>query len=413
MKHFLVLAIAGALTSISLAEVPNTFAAGEIATASKFNENFMSLSNEIEEVRTEVSNIKTDSESSTDGNSSGNPDGSVIAKVNGVDMKVSSYMLGMYSIVTPTGKNISVNAEGYPASSQLVYESKDCTGDAYIQHYQLLDHKNKEAGHVFANPKLSNTASIVYVNGELSYSLSDTLTKIHYSSIDYGNGGGCFKTSGTSITSQVVPNDPEVTGIESVPLIITGVGSELSISSTEVGTPSTGGYNVYANGTKIGTTTSLPTKYTYEGGVYVNLNGDYEGKRVNLHKDGTYSGYSAVSSSTLYYKSNDCSGNAYVKVFYDGIKKFIDASKINVEIVTNNGSHYALSDETYRVTSTSGSYKSPSSYSCYSKYDTFSEGAGYKIATRTSTPNVPVFTPPITIEGYEEPTPYDQLPVVF
>src|SRR5690554_2583152 len=110
MKKSISIVLVGMISSASLAEVPNIFVSGEVATAAKFNENFTYLSNEINDVRTTVGNLSSGAGPSSGGSSS---DGSVVAKVNGVDMRVSSTQLGVYSIVTPTGKTISVNAEGY------------------------------------------------------------------------------------------------------------------------------------------------------------------------------------------------------------------------------------------------------------------------------------------------------------
>lgn len=405
MNKILFIIIIGMIANTSIADVPNTFVAGEVATAAKFNENFISLSNEIDEVRSSVSSI-----SDEPGNSS--PDGSVIAKVNGVDMRVSSVLLGMYNIVTPTGKTISVSADGYPASTTLVYESQDCTGQAYLSHYQFSEFITKTPGHVFANPKISSTVSVVYSNDELGYSSNDTLTKINYRSIDYGSSSiGCYSSTGTYLASKILPNDPEITGIDSVPLIISGIGSELSISPTEIGTPSVGSFNVYANGTKIGTTRSLPNANGPESSIYVALEGDYLGSTIYLYKDGTYRGYDDVNTSNLLYLSNSCTGNAYVKVINNGVENFLDTSKISVKLVKNNNSYYELSSEAYRTNSTSGSYRSYSNGQCYTNSTNFSRVAAYKIATLTDAPAVPVFTPPITIEGYEEPTPHNLLPV--
>jgi len=51
MKKVLSKIIAGVISNTSLAGVPNTFVSGEVATAAKFNENFTSLSNEIDDVK--------------------------------------------------------------------------------------------------------------------------------------------------------------------------------------------------------------------------------------------------------------------------------------------------------------------------------------------------------------------------
>ena len=409
MKKVLSIVLAGMISTASLAGVPNTFISGEVATAAKFNENFTSLSNEIDDVKTAVSNVSSGSGNSSGGSSS---DGSVVAKVNGVDMRVSSSQLGQYNITTPTGKTISVNAEGYPIFTWLVYESSNCSGQAYIAHHQFNEHKLKPAGHVFANPKLSTNISVIFSNNNIGYSLNNTLVKVNYRSIDYGSGSvGCRSTSGTYIASKVLPNDSVITGIDSVPLIITGIGSDLKISSTEIGEPVAGSFSVYASGTKIGATTRYPD--AGEAYISVTLDGQYSDKTIYLNKDGTYSGFSGASNSSLLYLSDNCSGNAYVKVLNNGAEKFWDTNKINLKIVKNNNTYYELSAETYRANVINGSYRSYSNGQCYSDSTNFTQVAGYKIATETNAPNIPVFTPPITIEGYSEPTPYNSLPVAF
>jgi hypothetical protein len=406
MKKVVSIVLAGMISSASLAEVPNTFVSGEVATAAKFNENFTFLSNEIDDVRNTVSSISNESGSSSGGSSY---DGSVVTKVNGVDMRVSSTQLGVYSIVTPTGKTISVNAEGYPSFTQLIYESNDCSGQAYVSHYQLTEHKLKPAGHVFTNPKISTKISVVFSDGDIGYSLNDTLTKVNYKSVDYGpNSIGCHATTGTYIASKVLPNDPTITGINSVPLIITGIGSELKISSTEIGTPVAGSFNVYASGVKIGTTTSYPDSVSDH--VTVKLDGFDQGT-INLYKDGTYLG-NLISSAHLYFQSSDCSGTPYYGLASDADKKWWDMSLSTKTTITNQGNYYELSSQTYRVSAPFQSVKYYSSDTCNtSSHD--SSNSAYKEATLTLSPKVPVFTPPITIEGYSEPTPYNSLPEAF
>ena len=405
MKKVLSLMLGGVITTASFAGVPNTFVSGELATAGKFNENFTALSNEIDNVKTTVSDIASDSDNSSGGSSS---DGSVVAQVNGVDMRVSSSQLGQYSIMTPTGSTISVNADGYPTPSWIAYESNNCTGQAYVAHQQLTEHVIKPAGHIFANPKLSTSISFVFSDGNIGYSLNDTLTKLNYKSIDYGSAGrGCFTSTGTTIASKALPNDPTITGIDSVPLIITGIGSELKISSTEVGTPVSGSFSVYASGVKIGTTTRYPDSVSDY--VSVKLDG-FNQASITLYKDGSYSG-SIVSSATLYYRSADCSGDAYYLLTGGADTRWWDTALSTKSTITNSGDYYNLSSQAYSVSQAFGSTK----YSNGSCSNTTTDGSNnaYQQATLTDSPVVPTFTPPITIEGYSEPTPYNSLPVAF
>jgi hypothetical protein len=405
MKKVLSIVLAGMISTASLAGVPNTFVSGEVATAAKFNENFVYLSNEIDDAKTTISNISSDI-----GNSSGDSisDGSVVAQVNGIDMRVSSYQLGQYSITTPTGKMINVNAEGYPNFTYLAYESNNCTGQAYVIHFQLNEHKLKSAGHVFANPKLSTSISVVFSDGNIGYSLNDTLTKINYRSIDYGpTSAGCLTTTGTYISSKVLPNDPAITGINSVPLIITDIGSELKIASTEVGTPVAGSFNVYASGVKIGTTTRYPDSVSDY--VSVKLDG-FDQTSITLYKDGSYSG-GIVSSATLYYRLADCSGEAYHLLTDDADTDWWNTELSTKSTITNSGDYYNLSSQAYSVSQSFRSRKYSGS-SC-SNSTTDGSNNAYQEATLTNSPIVPTFIPPITIEGYSEPTPYNSLPVAF
>lgn len=406
MKEFLITAIVGAISTASFASVPNTFVSGEVATAAKFNENFTHLSNEIDDVRTAVGSISSEAGGSTGGESH---DGSVIAKVNGVDMRVSSLQLGQYNITTPTGKTVSVNAEGYPVPSRLIYESNDCSGQAYIAFWHPAENTTKPAGHIFPNPKLSTSASIVFSNNEIGYSLNDTLTKVNHSSIDYGNGQGCYANNyGTYLASKVLPNNPAVTGIDSVPLIITGIGSELKISPTEVGTPVAGLFSVFANGTKIGTTTRHPDSVSDY--VSVKLDG-FNQASITLYKDGSYSG-NIVLSGNLYYRSSNCSGTPYYELTDDADTRWWDTTRSTKKTITNQGEYYNLSSQAYRVSLPFLSRKNYYSDTC-SASTTDGSNKAYLQATLTNSPSVPIFTPPITIEGYSEPTPYNSLPEAF
>lgn len=396
MRTVLLLLFTGMVSNASLAEVPNTFVAGEVATAAKFNENFTFLSEQIESI----------SSGSTDallGNNSF--DGFVLAKVNDVDMKVSSTRLGEYSIVTPTGKTIKVDAEGYPYSTQLIYETSDCSGQAYLPYYHFDQLTDKPAGHIFSNPKISTEISLVSLDESIGYSLNDTLIKVNYRSIDYGSQ--CSPSTGIRIASKVLPNDSTITGISSIPLIISGIGSELKVSSTEVGTAVTGVFSVYANGVKIGSTTRYPDSVSDY--VSVQLDG-FNQATISLFKDGSYSG-GIVSSGVLYYRLPDCSGDAYYLLANDADKKWWDTTRSTKSIITNNGDYYNLSSQAYSVSQAFGSNRNTGGF-CHNSTTDGSNNA-YKHATLTSSPVIPTFLPPIVIQGYLEPTPYNSLPVAF
>ena len=113
-----------------------TFQSGQIAKAEDFNNNFTDLDSRIQNL--EIS------------------DSYVTAQVNGVDMKLISNSVGYYSVITPTGLSIGIDAEGYPRGN-LYYEASDCTGQPYINFYYL--NTNKQVGYIYPNP-LINLKSI-------------------------------------------------------------------------------------------------------------------------------------------------------------------------------------------------------------------------------------------------------------
>ncbi len=206
--------VLGLLSSTAIAEVPNSFVPGEVATAAKFNENFTHLSSEISDVKNKVDNLSGDSGAASENTL---PENTFLAKVNGVDMEVTNHMVGSYSIKTPTGFYINVDSEGYPGDDHLMYESDDCTGQAYKENYSFRDYEGKPLGYTFKNPVFPGVKSIVHSNGFLGY-LDDELIKLNYSS--FRNGRKCSKWENTRLVFKVLPNDPSVTGIDSMPLVI-------------------------------------------------------------------------------------------------------------------------------------------------------------------------------------------------
>ena len=205
-----------------------------------------------------------------------------------------------------------------------------------------------------------------------------------------------------------MPNDPDITGIDSVPLIITGIGSDLKISSTEIGIPVAGSFNVYASGVKIGTTTRLPNSVS----TYVSVKLDnYNQASITLYKNGTYNG-NIISSASLYFESSDCSGTPYYELADDADKEWWNTSLSTKTTIINQDSYYELSSQAYRVSVSFQSRKIYYNDTC-STFTYDGSNNAYKEATLTMSPAVPVFTPPITIEGYSEPTPYNSLPEAF
>lgn len=396
--------ILGLLSSAAVADVPNTFVPGEVATAAKFNENFTHLSDEIKDVKAKVNGL---ADGSGEASENASPLKIYSVNVNGVDMRAYSTRLGLYSVITPTEITITVDADGYPINNDnLVYESEDCTGQAYKAGIFFGGHEDKPLGHIFTNPKFPDSTSIVYLAGFLGYT-DNELVKLNYSSINYG--GRCVETNGTQLALRVLPNDPKVTGIDSMPLVITGIGEDLRISSREIGVPRSGGQkeerDVYANGEKIGTTSSISSYYNVLNSIRVYLN---DGSWITLYKDGSYSGKSVVSD-TFYYRSSDCSGTPYAFVAAGADTKWLDVTQWKPRVVENQGVYYQLSEQLYRTSRPFLSRRLSYRDSC-DESTTYGSGQIYAAATLTDDPEIPVFTPPITIEGYSEPTPFDSLP---
>ncbi len=404
-----------ALTASAVADVPNIFTANTPAKASEVNANFSDFDSRLTTVSTSITSLETkidESTSDSSGNTSSGSSGSITAKVNGVDRQVISNQLGGYSIELPSGLSVSVDHDGYPPKTFLYYSGADCTGDAYIIMHQI-DVSDREAGHVYPNPKLNTKLSMQYDGTNIYYSLNNTITKLNYKSVDYLMPSmGCYPTRGTVAASKVLPNDVSITGVESFPLIITGVGTDLEIIS-EVNTPDViyGSYTVYASSGRIGTTTAHPSGSSDY--ISVHLDGDYADKDIYLYKDGTYFGFDAASSGNLIYLSSDCSGNAYVNVLSYGDTRWWDTSKITNQVVENNGQYYDLSSQVYQTDKSSGSYRYYYDGSCKTAPNQFNTENGYKLATLTTTPNIPIFSPPISIGSYSEPTPISTLPEVF
>ncbi len=410
------------VTCISIpcfADVPNTFVSGDIATAEAFNQNFQSLDSRVNSLEAEAINIKAQVDSlESNSNNSGEggstsataTDGYITASVNGTPMKVHSSTIGYYSVITPTGFTLLVDVEGYPTSSTVYFENSDCVGQPYSgQHAIRAEHtRGKPIGYVFANPLISSLTDLALVGGSVYYTQKSELIKLNYKSML--SGENCHNSNGLAAVFKMLPNNKEVTGIESFPLVISGVGSPLIISE-EVGEPTTGSFNVYAGGVKIGTTDYHPNRSSGFDAVRVKLDG-YSNKTVTLYKDGTYIGGDFSSNKHLYYTDASCSGTAYVEVLSNGVTHWWSQDQLGTQIVNNNGNYHSLSEQVYRPSTTAGSRKSYSDGSCYKSSTVLNANGGYKVASLTDAPNIPVFSLPITIEGYTEPTPINSLPVM-
>ena len=405
MKKILSLVIILPVSGTTLADIPNTFVAGEVATAAKFNENFKALSDDIDDIKSSINS------STNDGTTIINSDGSIMVTVNGVRMKVNNGATNYYLITTPTGLTLAVNANGEPTSRELIYGSNDCSGDAYYPLYALRSFINEPVDYIFTNPTfIKHKPTIIYSEDEgLGYTYEDELIKVNYNSIKNANGT-CYASSSTELASKFIANDTSITGINSIPLIITGGGSKLKIQS-EVGDAqpiATGEMNVYADGIKIGTTTYYPNSVT--DSVRVKLD-DFDQKTITLYKDGSYDGLN-VTSANLYFTDENCTEDAYYLLASDPDKYWWDTTLSSVSYIENNDNYYTLSSQAFRVSKPFKSRKSSYGGSCFSS--TFEvENKAYKKATLTNAPEIPIINPPITIDGYTEPTSYDSLPEAF
>lgn len=362
------------------------FESGGLVRAADFNANFSELENKI-----------------SDGESS---DLFVNAQVNSVAMKVSSTALGYYSVISPTGINLLVNVEGYPLGTFLYYENNDCTGQGYFSLEGLTS--LEDVNHVYSNPKIDHSISFSYDGNKVYYSSHSELVKLHYRSRQYSNTE-CSAVSGSAVTFPALENDPSVTGFSAFPLLISGIGSELKISK-EVGISNgqqSGSYDVLANGTKIGSVSYLPSSSSTSINS-VSLD-EYPGKSVTINKDGTF--YGLFNTAALYFLGNSCAGNAYVRVLTDYDKKWWFGSAANTGPVENNDNYYELANELYKMPSGDISYRNYYSNNCNVASDIDQDG--FKRATLITTDNLPSFTPPITIEGWNEETNLNDLLEAF
>lgn len=371
-----------------------TFQGGDIATAEDFNANFQENKDLIITNATSIEKLKANSLSQEDV-------GQVTALVNGIERKITSHALG-YTTVRVDQTNIVIGLNGelaFDASSY--YESENCSGQPYIPvHYINID---KSIGEDFINPKLGASTSFHKLNGEPFYDVGSPLVKLHYKSSSYNSN--CSALKGSTIAVPAYPNDPDVTGV-SFPLIISGVGTRFSIDNEIGAAIPNGQYEVYANGVSIGFTTRTPIYYVDV--IQVKLY-DYDNATINLFKDGSYTGYVDGYSETLYYESTDCSTQPYVSSLINQSTSWWNADNLTSRVIKNHGVFYILSPEAYKFPNGSKSFlQSYSDSECTELSST--DNIGYQKATLTTAPSVPVFEPPITIEGYSEPTQYDQLP---
>ena len=184
-----------------------------------------------------------------------------------------------------------------------------------------------------------------------------------------------------------------------MPLIIKNAGSEFTVNA-EIGQPRI----VYANGVRIGILDDYPYS-TYSRSVGVRLD-EYPDQKIYLSKNGQYTGLNSVTNETLYYKDTECTGTPYVLVIRDYNRNWWLNNVAKNNHINNNGQHYSLSDEVYKMDNGYRSYLHDDTTLCQATTVSNSTN-GYKLATATNTPDLPVFSPPITIDGILS---YDSLP---
>lgn len=217
MKKLLISAIA--VMSVNALAVPHVFKSGEIATAKKFNENFASLEG-----------------GSTNSNGVGDPSNRWRRiPVNGVDMLVSTFSLGYYQIVTPTGYRMNVDMDGRIAYNTAYFPTDDCSGTGFASIGISID--TPHPNNLYRNANIGVVGAVFEFDGELFYSAKDEPYIVHRRSSRRTNEE-CKpdNRSFTMIAAPILRNDFTITGVHSTPFNINTVGEAVKIMG-EVGTP--------------------------------------------------------------------------------------------------------------------------------------------------------------------------------
>ncbi|NRA69205.1 MAG: hypothetical protein HRU19_32340 [Pseudobacteriovorax sp.] len=297
-----------------------------------------------------------------------------------------------------------VDAEGNVRSPGWSYfDSEDCSGSPFIPIFGL--ETERPIGKPYKNPNIEPKVRVVSKDGALFFYNEKEIVRLHFQAGSFELSHSCSTSyKGTVAAYRTYKNDPSITGIEKNKLIISGIGESFSLSE-EIGVEKRPNKRkVYANGIEIG------TAFWPEGledDIYVNLH-DFPGQPITLKKDGSYTGL-AVRSFDLYYLDPGCKGSPYVKVLEDADKLWWDKDYALKAVIENNNSYYSLSTTVFKMSAGAKSKRSSYDGSCRKVTEEL-EKNGYKRASRTNKPDLPRFSPPITIEGYKEPTQYDELP---
>jgi hypothetical protein len=389
---------AGLLSLAINAQALKEFETGDIVTAADINGNFSELDEKIESGKEDLIALVNGQLFTPN------------ALANGEPARVTSYYSGYYTVDLGLGGTIAIRSDGYPATAiTLYYASGDCSGQGYLTEYYIPT--ESEIGEELLNPNIPGY-NPYYWDGETVYKgREEVKVGLHYQS--RGNPTGCQAYTGYMIASALIESNDFT-----FPLAITAIGEPLIVSEVIGGPSENEGpteYGVYADGEYIGTTSSLPTNQTW---ISVTLSG-YGGETISVRADGSHYGFSVpgadITTSELFYMSPSCVGTAYkftqIRLYdFVDIAPYEETSVVNIK---NGDQYYEYGGTGYRAGhGTSGSYRTNSGH-CYAK--TYEDTAGYNdvyyIATEVESPDpveVPVFSPPITIEGWD-PLTYSEL----
>jgi len=366
-----------------------TFQAGQVATAAAFNNNFSELDEKISRVQQRQGGWRRD--------------------VDGTEMTVSSNRYGFYSLQSDQGYTLTIDEDGDGYNSWFYFAEKNCTGQSYVS--TGFD-QHKTVSHLYLAKRLA-PEQLIADNNQLYMTDETGLVKLYAQSRRIN--GDCSNIASTEIAFRLVANDAAKTGFpDTLPYEISGTEQRLRLTTTVGQAPDgdngTGSYSVYANGTRIGSISYLPSSASTA--LYnVKLDG-YEGYSVTLYKDGSYSGLGLFESETLYYLTDDCSGNPYVEVLDDFSREWWFKERLEKPLIENNDHYYQQSEQLYKMSSGPGSKRSDYSSSC-SKVTTGNNQDGYRRLTPAAAPDMPVFGVPISWEGQQADTQYSELPEAY
>ena len=375
---------AAILVTAPAVQALEVFQTGQVATAQAFNNNFSELETKIGQLEQKAGLNKRN--------------------VNGVEMTVVSSRYGYYSLTSAKGVTTLIDEDGYPTNSWVYYADENCTGNAY---FSTGFDNDKNLNHQYLAKRLS-PSQLHYDGSTLLMTQETEVVRLFSKSRRYK--GVCSNTESTEIALKLVANDPAVTGFpDSLPYVISGSEQRLTLIRN-IGTAPAGGSNnskrnVYANGTKIGSVSYLPSSAS--PALYSVQLDDYQGHSVTLYKDGSYSGLNLVDEKTVYFIAAGCNGTPYLEVLDDYDREWWYQDRLKRLIIKNDGKYYQQSEQVYKMSAGAKSERWNSG-SCFAENGTRKHA--YRKLTETTAPDLPVFTPPITWDGYVQETEYSSLP---